>query len=229
MVALVLVLRNAIPVHLAAVAHDHVLEVDALAAVGVVGVYADGLPRPFTAESQVAPCADGAMPAAALAADDRVELGERESRERIVLVHEDDERIGLARRVEAAVHQLEARELVLLGAREPVVVGDIVLAAHEGDVGVAGVKARHGGIRAHQLRFDLRARMKAREALGPRLHDARRGKPASAASTVSAARSAVIGASSAARRRGRARAASSARPRSPLPAPRGSAGSAGTP
>jgi hypothetical protein len=109
------------------------------------------------------------VPAAALVAEDRVELCQRDPRQRIVPVHEHRERDGLAGRGEAAGRELDTERIAVEHVVEAVVVGDIRVAPEQRDVRRAGVEAGHREARGGQARLDLPLRMHARESRGPRL------------------------------------------------------------
>jgi hypothetical protein len=90
-------------------------------------------------------------------------------------VHECDERARLAGRGETSGHQLETQRLIALDAPEPVVVGDVVLAAEERDVGFAGIEARHRRIGTHETKLEVHRRVMTAETICPALGDGGHG------------------------------------------------------
>src|SRR5205807_67604 len=139
----------------------------------IVSVEMYGFMGPCAGGAQLTPGADLARAVAAIAACNRGQLGECELRDRVVAIHQDRKRRRLALDIQASPHQLETLKLVSLGARETVVVSNVIFPPEQCHVGQARIQARDRGGGAQQPRLDQNLGMELAEPLGPVLHEAR--------------------------------------------------------
>src|SRR5207237_727607 len=154
-----------------AAAEHRLLEIVGEAARDREGIGIDLLVGPFAGEPDIAPRAHRCAATLAIDTEDRVELLQREALHRVVVVHEDDDRIAAIARLVAPRHHVDARRVVALHLAER---GDLErpdLAAHEGEVACAGVERAHGGGGPRETVLELHAGMERVESLLPFLDE----------------------------------------------------------
>ena len=154
-----------------AAVHRHHLEVLLDAVDRLQAVQMDRPVRPLAFCAQVAPGADLLVAELACLRIDRVKLRQAQAVDRVVLVHQDHARCGLAQRADAAGRNLDRERLVTVRVGEGFLFRRKHLAADGRQVALAGHEPRSACTRRTQVLRDAQPRVLLPVDLHPAEHD----------------------------------------------------------